>query len=264
VLVTAAPVDRRRSFPKWCEKNADFLLADGGEDAAPWPASSSPRPARSRRVRPGPWTCCSPGSPNARLWLRSPQAADSANGAVIEESAVAELTRTRPRRLLRDGRRLLQRRPAVDAGGPQAAFLRRRRLKARPRGPPEPQPDFDPGPGPDRRRRARVGPRGSTASARRPDPCAEIRRGRREKSSYNLFTQNPWYVASSPAPPPAPPAAPDRQPAGVRRRVRGDHPQAERAGGGAPRHGRALPRGLRRDRRFSGRVQGAGSLLGAP
>ena len=33
VLVTAAPVDRRRSFPKWCEKNADFALADGGDEA---------------------------------------------------------------------------------------------------------------------------------------------------------------------------------------------------------------------------------------
>ncbi len=34
LLITAAPVDRRRSFPKWCEKNADFMLAGGdGEDA---------------------------------------------------------------------------------------------------------------------------------------------------------------------------------------------------------------------------------------
>ncbi|MGH7994893.1 MAG: DNA polymerase III subunit delta [Opitutaceae bacterium] len=37
VLITAAPVDRRRSFPKWCEKNADFVLvggdAEGGADA---------------------------------------------------------------------------------------------------------------------------------------------------------------------------------------------------------------------------------------
>lgn len=32
ILVTAAPVDRRRSFAKWCEKNADFALA-GGEGA---------------------------------------------------------------------------------------------------------------------------------------------------------------------------------------------------------------------------------------
>lgn len=37
VIVTASPVDRRRAFPKWCEKNADFHLiggdAEGGADA---------------------------------------------------------------------------------------------------------------------------------------------------------------------------------------------------------------------------------------
>ncbi len=35
VVVTAAPVDRRRAFPKWCEKNADFAIIGGeGEGAA--------------------------------------------------------------------------------------------------------------------------------------------------------------------------------------------------------------------------------------
>ena len=35
VLITAAPVDRRRSFPKWCEKNAECTLIGGdGEGAA--------------------------------------------------------------------------------------------------------------------------------------------------------------------------------------------------------------------------------------
>ncbi|HEX3728546.1 MAG TPA: DNA polymerase III subunit delta, partial [Opitutaceae bacterium] len=34
VLVTAAPVDRRRTFPKWCEKNADFLLVGGEGEGA--------------------------------------------------------------------------------------------------------------------------------------------------------------------------------------------------------------------------------------
>ncbi|HWZ93578.1 MAG TPA: DNA polymerase III subunit delta [Opitutaceae bacterium] len=33
VLITAAPVDRRRAFPKWCEKNADFALIGGDSDA---------------------------------------------------------------------------------------------------------------------------------------------------------------------------------------------------------------------------------------
>lgn len=32
VLITAAPVDRRRAFLKWCEKNSDFVLAADGSD----------------------------------------------------------------------------------------------------------------------------------------------------------------------------------------------------------------------------------------
>lgn len=31
VVVTAAPVDRRRAFPKWCEKTGDFTLVGGGD-----------------------------------------------------------------------------------------------------------------------------------------------------------------------------------------------------------------------------------------
>jgi DNA polymerase-3 subunit delta len=36
VVITASPVDRRRSFPKWCEANSDFELAgeSGGRGAA--------------------------------------------------------------------------------------------------------------------------------------------------------------------------------------------------------------------------------------
>lgn len=34
VLITAAPVDRRRAFPKWCEKTADFALIGGDGDAS--------------------------------------------------------------------------------------------------------------------------------------------------------------------------------------------------------------------------------------
>ncbi len=38
IIVSASPVDRRRSFSKWCEKNTDFRLAGSGkknEDALP-------------------------------------------------------------------------------------------------------------------------------------------------------------------------------------------------------------------------------------
>ncbi|HVZ66419.1 MAG TPA: DNA polymerase III subunit delta [Lacunisphaera sp.] len=34
IVITAAPVDRRRAFPKWCEANADFTLAGGDGDSA--------------------------------------------------------------------------------------------------------------------------------------------------------------------------------------------------------------------------------------
>ncbi|CAM3039163.1 DNA polymerase III subunit delta [Rariglobus hedericola] len=31
IVITAAPIDRRRAFPKWCEKTADFSLVGGGD-----------------------------------------------------------------------------------------------------------------------------------------------------------------------------------------------------------------------------------------
>ena len=34
IVITAAPVDRRRSFPKWCEANSDFTLAGGDGESA--------------------------------------------------------------------------------------------------------------------------------------------------------------------------------------------------------------------------------------
>ena len=34
VLITASPVDRRRTFPKWCEQNADFAVAGGDADSS--------------------------------------------------------------------------------------------------------------------------------------------------------------------------------------------------------------------------------------
>ena len=33
VILSASPVDRRRSFPRWCAKNADYHLADSGKPA---------------------------------------------------------------------------------------------------------------------------------------------------------------------------------------------------------------------------------------
>jgi DNA polymerase III subunit delta len=48
VLVTASPVDRRRSFPKWCEANAEFILAGeaGRGGAVDWQALAREECAR--------------------------------------------------------------------------------------------------------------------------------------------------------------------------------------------------------------------------
>src|SRR6185312_225413 len=34
IVITAAPVDRRRAFAKWCEANSDFTLAGGDGESA--------------------------------------------------------------------------------------------------------------------------------------------------------------------------------------------------------------------------------------
>ncbi|HXQ82405.1 MAG TPA: DNA polymerase III subunit delta [Opitutaceae bacterium] len=96
VLITAAPVDRRRSFAKWCEKNADFVLADGGGDAEALGAVVNAE-ARAIGVE------FAPGAlelllarigPNTRLLVEEVRklAAHAGDGARIDEASVAELT----------------------------------------------------------------------------------------------------------------------------------------------------------------------------
>ena len=55
IVLTAAPVDRRRSFPKWCEGHADFTLAGGdGESAGEALAGVALAEARDSGVSFGP------------------------------------------------------------------------------------------------------------------------------------------------------------------------------------------------------------------
>jgi len=62
VLITAAPVDRRRSFAKWCERSAEFALADGGEDAEGLGAVVQAEAASvGVQFGPGRWSSCWPG-----------------------------------------------------------------------------------------------------------------------------------------------------------------------------------------------------------
>ena len=96
VLITAAPVDRRRSFAKWCEKSADFALADGGDDAEGL-GTVVQAEAAATGVQFGPGALellLARIGPNTRLLIEEVHklAAHSADGKTIEEAGVAELT----------------------------------------------------------------------------------------------------------------------------------------------------------------------------
>jgi DNA polymerase-3 subunit delta len=224
VLITAAPVDRRRSFPKWCEKNADFALAGGdGDDAGEALAGVILAEARSLGASFGPGAAellLAKVGPNTRLLVeetrklaayaspvagasslrqaQGPELVERANDAPafrIEEAHVAELTPNvaegdffesaeaffsgdlkwtlaalhrhffaggdaRPviSALQHRNRILLQVRALIDAGD------------------------------------AKLGPRGLDGLPRAAAAHAAKFTGATEKNSFNLFTQNPWYL----------------------------------------------------------------------
>jgi DNA polymerase-3 subunit delta len=200
VLITAAPVDRRRSFLKWCERNADFTLADGGEDTDGLGAVVLAE-ARLMGVQFGPGALelllAKIGS-NTRLLVEEVHklAAHSADGAVIEEASVAEVTpnaaqgdffETADAFLSGDLQLTLAAlRRHFFAGGDArpvlAALQNRTRILIQVRA------LADAGD-------ARVGPRGveglqqaaAAYGTKYGDAAAQ-------KSSLNVFTQNPWYV----------------------------------------------------------------------
>ena len=202
VLITAAPVDRRRTFPKWAEKQGDFTLvggdADGDGDTL---AAVALAEAKELGAAFGPGALelmLARIGPNTRLVVEETRklathAAD--RGGKIEEAHVADLTPNvaegdffeaaeaffsgdltwtlqalhrhfftggdaRPiiAALQNRNRILLQVRALVDAG------------------------------------EARIGPRGLDGLQRAAAGYAQHFVGATEKSSFNLFSQNPWYV----------------------------------------------------------------------
>jgi len=104
VLITAAPVDRRRSFPKWCEKEADFTLAGAdATDSAEALAGVLLAEAESAGVRFGPGAqerLLAQVGPNTRLLVEETRklaayvqdAPGRESPGRIEEADVAELT----------------------------------------------------------------------------------------------------------------------------------------------------------------------------
>jgi DNA polymerase-3 subunit delta len=200
VLITAAPVDRRRSFPKWCEKNADFALVGGdSENATDALAEVAQSEAKLLGASFGPGAVelmLAKVGPNTRLIVEETRKlAAYAEDGVIEEAFVADLTPNvaegdffeaaeaffsgklpwtlaalhrhffaggdaRPiiSALQNRNRILLQVRALVDAGD------------------------------------ARIGPRGLDGLQRAASTYGSRFVGAAEKSSYNVFSQNPWYI----------------------------------------------------------------------
>lgn len=200
VLVTAAPIDRRRAFAKWCEKNAEFTLVGGdGDNASEALADVARNEAKAFGTSFGPGAVellLAKVGANTRLIVEETHKLATYSGdAVIEESVVAELTPNvaegdffeaaeaffsgdlkwtlnalhrhfftggdaRPviSALQNRNRILLQVRALVDSG------------------------------------EVRIGPRGLDGLQRAAPNYASRFVGATEKSSYNLFTQNPWYV----------------------------------------------------------------------
>lgn len=201
LLITAAPVDRRRSFPKWCEKNADFTLIGGdSENASEALLGVALAEAKVLGATFGPGAVemlLAKVGANTRLIVEETHklSAYAGEGAVIEETHVAELTPNvaegdffeaaeaffsgdlpwtlaalqrhffsggdaRPviSALQNRNRILLQVRALVDAGD------------------------------------VRIGQRGLDGMPKASARHAARFIGATEKSSFNLFSQNAWYV----------------------------------------------------------------------
>ena len=201
VLITAAPVDRRRSFPKWCEKHADFALAggdgDGGSDALAGVVLAEAKELGARFEPGAVELLLAKIGANTRLLVEETRklATYVGEGAAISEENVAELTPNvaegdffeaaeaffsgdlkwtlgalhrhffsggdaRPviSALQNRNRILLQIRALVDAGD------------------------------------VRIGPRGLDGFPKAQATHGAKFIGATEKSSFNLFTQNPWYL----------------------------------------------------------------------
>jgi len=211
VVVTAAPVDRRRSFPKWCEAHADFTLTGDGDNAAEALAGVALAEARECGVTFGPGAVeillTKVGS-NTRLlteevrklatYVGPSSEASAKEGAVIEEVHVIELT---PNQAEGDFFESAERFFAGDLPGTLRALEKHffagndarpvlSSLQNRNRILIQARVLIDAG---DLRA---PGPYGfdKAAWARAQSTYAKHFGGDAEKSSYNLFTQNQWYA----------------------------------------------------------------------
>lgn len=204
VVLTAAPVDRRRSFPKWCEANSDFTLAGGdGESAGEALAGVASAEARAFDASFGAGALellLQKVGANTRLLTEETRklATHAGEGGVIEEAHVEELT---PNFAEGDFFAAADRFFAGDLNGTLAELQRHffaggdarpilSALQNRNRILLQCRVLMDNG-----ELRA-PGPYGfdKSAWARAQEAYAKHFGADAEKSAYNLFTQNQWYV----------------------------------------------------------------------
>lgn len=203
VLITAAPVDRRRAFPKWCEKNAEFTLVGGeGDGAADALAGTVLAEARELGVTITPDAVSlllAKIGPDTRLVIEEVhKLATYVDGAgPIEEENVAELTPNvaegdffeaaeaffsghLTRTLDAIGRHFFS---GGDARPLISALQNRNRILLQLRA----LVDAD---------EIKLGPRGIDKAGFDRAAATHGRHfvGATEKNSYNVFTQNPWYL----------------------------------------------------------------------
>jgi len=201
VLITASPVDRRRAFPKWCEKQADFALAGGdGDNAAEALSGVVLTEAKALGVTLSADALAlllAKVGPNTRLLIEEVNklATYADAGARIEEALVAELTPNvaegdffeaaeaffsgdLPWTLAALHRHFFA---GGDARPIISALQNRNRILLQVRA------LLDAG-------EVRLGPRGLDGLPKAQAAYGRHFVGATEKSSFNLFTQNAWYV----------------------------------------------------------------------
>jgi DNA polymerase-3 subunit delta len=201
VLITAAPVDRRRSFPKWCEKNADFALAGGdGDNAAEALGGVVLAEARTLGVKFASGAIellLAKVGANTRLLVEETRklATYAGEGATIEEAHVAELTANTAEGDFFEAAEaffsgdlqwtLAALRRHFFTGGDArpviSALQNRNRILLQVRA------LVDSGD-------VRLGQRGLDGMPKAQAAHGTKFIGATEKSSYNLFSQNAWYV----------------------------------------------------------------------
>jgi DNA polymerase-3 subunit delta len=203
VVVTAAPVDRRRAFPKWCEKNSDFTVIGGeGEGAAQALAGVVLAEADALGVAFGEGALellLAKVGANTRLLIEETHklTAYIDEGKKIEEADVAELTPNVAEGDFFEAAeaffsgdlkwtlRALEHHffTGGDARPIISALQNRNRILLQIRA------LIDSG-------EIKLGPRGIDKSGfdRAAATHGQHFVGAPEKSSYNLFTQNPWYL----------------------------------------------------------------------